>query len=354
MIIFLLCFIEVTSREESHAAMERINEALKVVVTKKNVEKNKTIELLDCTYMMQRDFNIPSKIRKTILENFLLSMLCNSSTWLIKSFYLKNIDSILNHATLIQLHGTETERLESMAVKISSLKLIATLYAKAPKDIVHSQSSQLSEKVFNFLKEHREISREATFNGKEMSQFLVKRLKKIRAEIIDGSSDVKEQFRICQCETFNTMMAVISCIQDQEKFYNAFIFKEDVGSSELIWERIVDHAQEMNFPLETEDFSQRRKKIVAIRNVRSTADDALNLNIKSVKSSHYLSDSSLSQDVVTFDFHDSFSSLQFSSQEQDDGKILPNSKLFFLYLNIKFSLIKFKKFLNFFCNFVLI
>jgi hypothetical protein len=329
MIIFLLLFTEVTCREESHAAMERIKQALKVVVTRTNVGKNKTIELLDCTYMMQKYSNIPSNVRKTILENFLLSMLSHSSTWLIKSFYLKNIESILNHATLIQLHGTETERLESMTLKISSLKLIATLYAKASKEIVHSQSSQLSEKVFHFLKEHREISREAIFNGKEMSQFLVKCLKKIRAEIIDGSSDVKELFRICQCEAFNSMMAVISCIQDQEKFYNAFIFKEDVGSSELIWERIVDHGQEMNFPLETEDFSQRRKKVVAIRNVRNTADEMLNLTTENLKSRHYLSDSSLSQDVVTFDFHDSFSSLQSASQEQEDGKVPSNSKSFF-------------------------
>ena len=207
-----------TCREERHAALGRIGQALKYVVTRNMVDRNKTIELVECSYRMQVDSNIPFKIRKVVLETFLLSMLNHSSTWLIKSFYLKNFDSIFKHAMLTQLHGTEQERLESMADKTMSLKLIATLYAKAPKEVVHCQTSELTEKVFFFLKEHREISIDSTFNGKEMSQFLVKRLKKMRAEIIDGSSDVKEYFRNCQCEALNTMMAVISCIQDQEKF----------------------------------------------------------------------------------------------------------------------------------------
>ena len=307
--------------------MERISQALQQVVTKKYSEKGKIMELLDCTYKMQVDPNIPQKVRKKVLEDYLLVMLSNSSIWVTTSFYSKNIESILQNVMMSSLHGPEIERLQSMALKISSLKLIANLYAKSPKNVVHSQSSVITEKAFNFLKDNREIAKDATYNGKEMSQFLVKRLKKMRAEIIDGTHEVKESFRICQCEAFNTMMAVISCIQDQEKFYNAFIFREDVGSSELIWERIIDINQEMHFPLETEDVSQRRQKIVAIRKVEnSTGDTSDGWNRENLNANHYLRDSSLSQDITTFDFHDSFSSLQSSSQFDDEKEESMNGK----------------------------
>ena len=299
--------------------MKRIKQALEKVVSKKSSDKEKVTELLDCCYTMQVDSYIPSNVRKKILDDFLLPMLNNSSVWFLRSFYLKNIESILKHVMISPLHGSETERMELMALKICGLKLIASLYAKSPKDVVHSQSSPLTEKAFNFLKDNREVSTDLTYNGKEMSQFLVKRLKKMRSEIIDGTPEVKENFRVCQCEAFNTMMAVISCIQDQEKFYNAFIFKEDLGSSELVWERIIDQKQEMNFPLEMEDVGERRRKIVAIR--KTGNPESSNINREHPKYSHYLSDSSLSHDVTTFDFHDSFSSCQIASQ----GRIMQGS-----------------------------
>ena len=285
--------------------------------------------MLQSCYTMNIASNIPSRIRKNILEDYLLVMISNSSAGLVRSFYLNNIESILETVMITQLHGTEIERIEMMAMKIVGLKLLATLYAKCPKEVVHSTNYTITEKAFRFLKDHRELHTDSVYNGKEMSQFLVKRLKKMRSEVIDGSVVVKEQFRICQCEAFNTMMSIISCIQDQEKFYNAFIFKEDLGSSELIWERIVDLGQEMNFPLEMEDVAQLRRKVVAIRKLGDSSGEGLNENKIRSRDDHYLSDSSLSQDVTTFDFHDSFSSVQLASQAQEKGRETLNGNLLF-------------------------
>ena len=56
----------------------------------------------------------------------------------------------------------------------------------------------------------------------------------VRADIIDGSDELQESFRVSQCEAFNTFMSVISRLQNLEKFY-ALIFKEDSSKSEYIW-----------------------------------------------------------------------------------------------------------------------
>ena len=62
-------------------------------------------------------------------------------------------------------------------------------------------------------------------SGKEMSQFLVQKLREFRSEIVDGSDDLIEYYRAFQCSAFNAIMSVITCLQDQEKFYNQYIFK---------------------------------------------------------------------------------------------------------------------------------
>ena len=316
---FRFIFSDVVTREDNHPAMRMINETLTLLVSK-NIHGNiKTLQLFQYCWTRYQDFTIPSENRNKIFEAFLVTMLSNSSSLLVRLFFQENIESILKRILITQLHGNETERLESLLLKIGGLKLVAILYAKCTKDIVHSQGSQITEKAFNFLKDNREIGVGSVFNGKEMSQSLVKKLKKIRCEIVDGSPEIKEKFRVLQCEAFNTMMAVIACIQDQEKFYNAFIFKEDVGSSELIWERIIDLNQEMRFPLEMEDLGQRRSKIVSIRNSSPAFQDYTSHWIKGrSKSNHYLSDSSLSQDVTSFDFHDSHTSLQFDRDSPVD------------------------------------
>ena len=313
-------FSDIVTREDNHPAMGMISETLTLLVSKNIHGNTKTLELFQCCWTCYQDIIIPPENRNKIFEAFLHPMLSNASSLLVQLFFQEGIECILNCVLISQLHGNETGRLESLLLKIGGLKLIATLYAKCTKDTVHSQGSQITEKAFNFLKDNRELGIESVFNGKEMSQFLVKRSKKIRCEIVDGSPEIKEKFRVLQCEAFNTMMAVISCIQEQEKFYNAFIFKEDVGTSELIWERIIDLKQEMRFPLEMEDLGQRRSKIVSIRNSSQPflQDVAAHWIKGRSKSNHYLSDSSLSQDVTTFDFHDSYTSLQSDTQSKVD------------------------------------
>ena len=135
--------------------------------------------------------------------------------------------------------------------------------------------------------------------------------------MIDGSEGLKEVFRVFQCEAYNCIVSVISCVQDQEKFYHTFLFKEDPASSEFIWSRLVDDKVELTFPLvqqnqidEASSLSVKRTKVVAIRSKAATHEAD-----KKVARPHFLGDSSLSQDV-TFDFHESVASLDASAASQ--------------------------------------
>ena len=79
-----------------------------------------------------------------------------------------------------------------------------------------------------------------------MYKYLVKHLKAIR-------SDAKQTFKI-KCEAQNTLTALITCIQTQEKLYNHFLFKDDM------WCHIVNPNEKWSFPLEfsNEDLPAKR------------------------------------------------------------------------------------------------
>ena len=135
-----------------------------------------------------------------------------------------------------------------------------------------------------------------------------------RSQVIDGSDDLKEVFRVFQCEAYNCTVSVISCVQDQEKFYHSFLFKEDPAASEFIWSRLVDDkAGGLTFPLveQTDEVSrEKRTKVVAIRSKGQESGRR-----QGHSRPHFLGDSSLSQDVVSFDFHESLASLDTSASQ---------------------------------------
>ena len=99
------------------------------------------------------------------------------------------------------------------------------------------------------------------------------------------------------------MVAVICCIQDTEKIYDRYIFKEIPAKQELLWSRIVEVETEIVFGMEQSEVGKRRRQVVAVR--RSGAD---NKAPSGYLQSHYLADSSLSQDVSRYDFTSSLGS----------------------------------------------
>ena len=78
--------------------------------------------------------------------------------------------------------------------------------------------------------------------------------------------------------------------------------------SEFVWSRIVDEKMALNFTLNDEGNVEKRSKVVPIRQNGITDTSKFSGLIPhnaTPSSSHFLCDSSLSQDVATFDFHES-------------------------------------------------
>jgi hypothetical protein len=92
-------------------------------------------------------------------------------------FYGRHIDFILGATLLPSVGGTENERMSRLVTKSGAFKLLARLYGNAPtKDLVHTSGSIVTRKAFEFLAARGEVKPGANFDGREMSQFLVKRL----------------------------------------------------------------------------------------------------------------------------------------------------------------------------------
>ena len=97
--------------------------------------------------------------------------------------------------------------------------------------------------------------------------------------------------------------------------------------SEFVWSRIVDEKMALNFTLNDEGNVEKRSKVVpGIRQNGKTDTSKFGGLIPhnaTPSSSHFLGDSSLSQDVATFDFHESLPN-PADSQSTQNGNPLTN------------------------------
>ena len=91
------------------------------------------------------------------------------------------------------------------------------------------------------------------------------------------------------------MIAILPTIQAQEKSYRGFLFNENAKDGLMIWKRILNLKIKYHFPLTLNDIPAKKKAIVAVRT--EILNSGSNGMYTSSKPLHYLSDSSLSQDL---------------------------------------------------------
>ena len=85
-----------------------------------------------------------------------------------------------------------------------SFKLFADMYSALDINMVYSEASSITTKSYEILKGKQKISAKASENpSRELTKYLIQRLKTLRAEMIDGSDLLQEMFRKMQCESYN-------------------------------------------------------------------------------------------------------------------------------------------------------
>ena len=85
-----------------------------------------------------------------------------------------------------------------------SFKLFADMYSALDINMVYSEVSSITKKSYEILEDKQKISAKTSENpSRELTKYLIQRLKTLRAEMIDGSDLLQEMFRKMQCESYN-------------------------------------------------------------------------------------------------------------------------------------------------------
>ena len=136
----------------------------------------------------------------------------------------------------------------------------------------------------------------AKANGKEMSTYILRFLKAARTWQAENTwpDQLKVLLREFHSHCLNCVIAIISCTNTNEKVYNNYIFMENKGSNELLWNRIMDTESKIRLDMVFEKALTTRKDYVSIKH---SYNDIQYLLTSASQQFHYLSDSSLSQDV---------------------------------------------------------
>ncbi|XP_021932903.1 DNA-dependent protein kinase catalytic subunit-like isoform X3 [Zootermopsis nevadensis] len=157
-------------------------------------------------------------------------------------------------------------------------------------------------------------------------QTFIKRALKYRSETLSdnltGATHLVELFRQSQCAAFNALVAIISNVKRELKFYAGLLF---VGHKEVLWEKLVDCRKEYFLVLDWEEIPTRRKQLVSIRcQARAHRKEISSFASESVhyipSASQCLFDSTLNEDVTLFDF--STSVVRNETIASHDGKAL--------------------------------
>ena len=244
--------------------------------------------------------SIPSIMKWRITSLFLATILKSSSRSVLIDFFTENMNTLIEYS-LKAIQGNEKEMKDAIFKRLISLRLFSSLYFGLTLDFVHTNGSSITQAAFKSLSVLRPNDfMQGGFTGKELSKYLIAELKNLRGFSLEGSTDFQDLILQLHQEAYNCMISILATIQTEEKFFNGFLFQEDLKNDKPIWGKIIDLTTDFNFQLTTNDVPKKKKAIVAIR--RLNHHEAPEDKMSSV---HFLNDSSLSQDVGSYDFHDS-------------------------------------------------
>ncbi|GFR10447.1 DNA-dependent protein kinase catalytic subunit [Trichonephila clavata] len=113
--------------------------------------------------------------------------------------------------------------------KIAYFKLLELMYQILTKDLLHSKDSQIVESYLG----------QKPNQGNELSADIIKLSLEFKRTSYEMEPEYKDLLRKLNCAKYNALMTVVSCTQNELKFYNAFLFKENPAKNERIWEELL-------------------------------------------------------------------------------------------------------------------
>ncbi|XP_055874578.1 DNA-dependent protein kinase catalytic subunit-like [Biomphalaria glabrata] len=237
-------------------------------------------------------------VRRAAVENVCLPILRVVSTSALVQFFSSHIQEIIRYLDQTLNKNVESALENQLSTKIGCFQLLEIMYARLSKEEVNSQTSVINQKLCEGKVD----------TGKEMTQKITKCAHEARSEDVRGETLLPDLRRQYHCFAYNLLIAIISCVQTDLKFYKGFLFQDNISKGQFLLENLVDTNKKYEFTVEVKSPVQRHKKFVSIRNIAHEMRAESNGQDESASpslhlASQYLADSSLNDDLNQFDFN---------------------------------------------------
>ncbi|KAH0617728.1 hypothetical protein JD844_016251 [Phrynosoma platyrhinos] len=245
---------------------------------------DKQVMLLDSVHkMFQSEIVFSNATRQAYIDRSLLILLLHCGLDALKEFLIKIImeamDTLKSRFTKSNESAFETQ----LTKKMSYLKILEVMYTRLSKDDVYSKDSRINQA----------FQSSTCVEGNELTKTLIKSCYDAFTENMSGETQLLEKRRQYHCAAYNCAIAVISCVFNESKFYQGFLFTE----------------KPEKVPLE------RKKQFIAIRKEARKAMSGDSAEPHYLASASYMVDSSLSEEMSQFDFSTGVQSFSYQSQD---------------------------------------
>ncbi|XP_072042849.1 DNA-dependent protein kinase catalytic subunit-like [Amphiura filiformis] len=321
-LLLLEILISIMCREERHIYEDEIQSTLASFIKRLPVPKQ-TEAFMVAYKVFQEEDNYPMEIRRQAIERICIPLMRLCSTHALVEFFKANIKKIIGTIEARTIKAPEMAFESQLVSKMCCFQLLEIMYSRLTKEDLNSPQSDINKAYCDG----------SVKDGKEMTRAVTKASHAAKSEDTRGETTSLELRRQYHCSAYNALVAIITCTQTELKFYNAFLFNENLTKGQFLLDNIMDSNKVYTFELEQDAPIQRKKKFVSIRSqIRGAAGDGsesgdsgfmstYTMGPGKYMSTQYLSESSLSEEISVFDYAGGIP--QFSSslteREQTQG-----------------------------------
>ncbi|XP_042320371.1 DNA-dependent protein kinase catalytic subunit [Sceloporus undulatus] len=302
--ILLQLMTEILSRDHRHIMEELFEISFKRIARRGSCDKQ--VVLLDSVHkMFQSEILLSNATRQAYIDRSLLILLLHCSSDALKEFLSKIImeamDTLKSRFTKSNESAFETQ----LTKKMSYFKILEVMYSRLSKDDVYSKDSRINQA----------FQGSTCVEGNELTKTLIKSCYDAFTENMSGETQLLEKRRQYHCAAYNCAIAVITCVFNESKFYQGFLFTEKPEKNLFIFENLLDLQHHYSFPIEIEVPLERKKRYIAIRTEAREAMSGDSAEPHYLASASYMVDSSLSEEMSQFDFSTGVQSFSYQSQD---------------------------------------
>ncbi|XP_070603834.1 DNA-dependent protein kinase catalytic subunit [Erythrolamprus reginae] len=295
---------EILCRDKKHVMEELFQINFKRIAKRGSCERQ--VLLLDTVHQMFQSETLHlNTTRQAYVDRCLLILLLHCSLDALKEFLSKIIIEAMDMLKSRFTKSNETSFETQLIKKMSYYKILEVMYSRLSKEDVHSKSSRINQAFQN----------STNVEGNELTKALIKYCYDAFTENMSGETQLLENRRQFHCAAYNCAIAVISCVFNESKFYQGFLFTEKPDKNLLIFENLLDLQHRYSFPIEIEVPLEKKKRYITIRKEARHAMIGDSAEPHYLASASYMVDSSLSEEMSQFDFSTGIQSFSYSSED---------------------------------------